>query len=385
MEKQNDNTPIEEIIPPVEGQQADAVEPAKPVEPTPPRVDDDGVIRINLDEGPKVPATPKGDNGNEGGPKPKEEGADDKPDLSEGAVLEEIVNDDPPADPPAQDDPPADPPKPEYPENIQKLVDFINDTGGTVEDYVALNKDYSNVDETQLLRDYYKNTNPDYTDEELDFVMEDKFSYDEDMDEERDIKRKQLAKKAEVKKAREHLESLKTKYYDEIKAGSKLTPDQKKAIDFFNRYEKESSEKEQTTVKQREVFNQKTEKLFSQDFKGFEYKVGEKVYRYNVKDPITVKQQQSDINNFTKKFLGDDKTLKDEKGYHKSLFTAMNADAIANHFYQQGKADAIKESIKTAKNIDMDPRGTHTYKPPTDGKFKARVVDEPTQKFKFKP
>lgn len=271
----------------------------------------------------------------------------------------------------------------ELPENIQKVVDFINDTGGTLEDYVSLNKDYSNVDDQNLLKEYYQKTKPHLSIDEIDFLIEDKFSFDEEIDEERDIKRKKLAFKEELAGAKNHLDGLKTKYYEEIKGGSRLTQDQQKAVDFFNRYNKETEEVTKVAEKQKSLFQQKTNQVFSDQFKGFEYNVGEKKYRFNVKNTDEVKTTQSDINNFVKKFLNENNEMSDAKGYHKSLFTAMNADTIANHFYQQGKTDALRESMGKAKNIKMDPRGVHNQ-PGNNSGIKARVVGESTSSIKMK-
>jgi len=258
------------------------------------------------------------------------------------------------------------------PENIQKVVDFMNETGGSLEDYVKLNTDYSNLNDKQLLREYYENTKPHLDKEDIDVLMED-FSYDEELDDEKSVRKSKIAFKEEVAKAKNHLESLKSKYYEEIKAGSKLTPDQQKAVDFFNRYNKESEEENKVAKNKSNVFLQKTDKVFSDNFKGFEYSVGEKKYRFNVKNASEVKQTQSDINNFVKRFLAEDSTMGDAKGYHKALFTAMNADAIANHFYEQGKADAIKNSVAKSKNVDMDPRGVH--EPVTEaGGLRVRAI-----------
>ena len=245
------------------------------------------------------------------------------------------------------------------PENIKKVVDFMNETGGSLEEYVRLNQDYSKQDDKSLLKEYYKQTKPHLDNEEIDFLMEDQFSYDEDTEEERDIKRKKLALKEQVASAKSHLDGQKSKYYEEIKAGSRLAPEQKKAIDFFNRYEVESEENNKVLQSQKSIFDQKTEQVFSNEFKGFEYNVGEKKYRFNVKDAKSVKNTQSDINNFVKKFLNDKNQMNDAKGYHKSLFTAMNPDMVANHFYEQGKTDAMKDSMVRAKNISMEPRKGH--------------------------
>jgi len=247
----------------------------------------------------------------------------------------------------------------ELPENIQKAVDFMNDTGGSLEDYVKLNQDFSSLQDDQLLKEFYKQTKPHLSNDEIDFMIDDSFSFDEDEDTEREVKRKKLALKEQVASAKSHLDGQKSKYYEEIKAGSRLAPEQKKAIDFFNRYEVESEENNKVLQSQKSIFDQKTEQVFSNEFKGFEYNVGEKKYRFNVKDAKSVKNTQSDINNFVKKFLNDKNQMNDAKGYHKSLFTAMNPDMVANHFYEQGKTDAMKDSMVRSKNISMEPRKGH--------------------------
>ena len=269
------------------------------------------------------------------------------------------------------------------PENIQKLVDFMEETGGDIEDYVRLNRDYSNFDDLTLLREFYTQTKPHLNAEEINFMMEDMFSYDEDVDEDRDIKRKKLALKEQVAQAKNHLESVKSKYYDEIKVGSKLTKEQQKAIDFFNRYNKDSEENKKLAEKQQRTFLNKTNQVFNEKFKGFEYNVGEKKFRFNVKNVKNVKDTQSDINNFIGKFLDENNQMSDAKGYHKSLFTAMNADAIAQHFYEQGKADALKQSVAKSKNINMNPRKEFNG-PVNNGGIKVKVLGDSSSDFKFK-
>jgi len=232
------------------------------------------------------------------------------------------------------------------PENIEKLVSFMEETGGTVEDYVRLNADYSSINNEALLKEYYKKSRPHLDAEEIQFLMEDEFSYDEDEDDERDIRKKKLAFKEEVAKAKNFLEDLKMKYYDEIKLRPSVSRDQQEAYDFFNRYKKN----EEQTKNQHERFKQTTKNLFSQDFKGFEYSLGEKKFRYGVQNPDQVAEKQSDISNFIGKFLDQDGNIADAQGYHKALYSAMNADKIAQHFYEQGKADAVKEVINNSKN-----------------------------------
>ena len=262
----------------------------------------------------------------------------------------------------------------ELPENIQKVVDFMNETGGSLEDYVRLNTDYSTLSETQLLREYYEAQNPHLDKEDIDFLMEDKFSYDEELDDEREVRRKKVERKQALAEAKRHLDGLKSKYYEEIKAGSKLNPEQQKAVEFFNRYNKESAEAAKIAERQAQRFTQESEKVFSQNFEGFDFNVGEKTYRFKVKDASSVKETQSDINNFVKKFLNDKNEMSDAKGYHKALFTAMNPDQIAQHFYQQGKADAIKESTAATKNVNMGARGAHESVTTSNG-WTIRAVD----------
>ena len=268
------------------------------------------------------------------------------------------------------------------PENIQKLVDFMEETGGDLSDYVKLNQDYSKLDDTSLLHEYYKQTKPHLDNEEISFLMEDTFSYDEDIDDDRDIRRKKLALKEQVANAKSHLDGQKSKYYEEIKMGSKLTGEQQKAVNFFNRYNKETEELNKSAESNRNSFMKKTNEVFNNKFKGFEYNVGDKNYRFNVKDVDKVKSEQSDINQFMTKFVNEDSTLKDPNGYHKALFTAGNPDAIAKHFYEQGKADAMKDSIAKAKNVDMNPRQSH--KTIETGGLKFKVLGDDSSDFKFK-
>jgi|TARA_Y100000033_G_scaffold32286_1_gene30877 hypothetical protein len=245
------------------------------------------------------------------------------------------------------------------PENIQKLVDFMEETGGDLQDYVNLNKDVSKMDDSDVLDEYYRATKSHLTAEERAFLLEETFGYDEEIEDEKEIRKKKIALKEQVAEARAHLDRQKSKYYEDIKAGSKLTSEQQKAIDFFNRYNKESKDQEKLSQANKRKFQQRTENVFNKDFKGFDYQVGEKKYRFNVKDVDKVKTTQSDINNFINKFVGEDSTIEDAAGYHKSLFTAMNADAIAKHFYEQGKADATKARVARDKNINLEPRKTH--------------------------
>tara|TARA_R110000822_G_scaffold37319_1_gene104522 strand:- start:900 stop:2087 length:1188 start_codon:yes stop_codon:yes gene_type:complete len=238
------------------------------------------------------------------------------------------------------------------PENIEKLVSFMEKTGGDIEDYVRLNADYSTIDNESLLREYYKQTRPHLEYDEVNFLLEDNFKYDEDVADEREIKKKKLAFKEEIGKAKNFLTDLKDKYYDEIKLKSNVTEDQKKAMDFFNRYQEDQN----AISTQREEFKRVTENTFNDDFEGFDFKLGDKKFRYGVKNPNEIVENQLDITNFVKTFLNKEGVLSDPKGYHKAMYAARNADTIATHFYEQGKADAVKDVVAKSKNITTEAR-----------------------------
>ena len=255
------------------------------------------------------------------------------------------------------------------PENVEKLVNFMEETGGTVEDYVRLNADYSSVNEEVLLKEYYSKTKPHLNEEEIKFVMEEKFDYDEEIDEERDVKRKKLAKKEAIAEAKNFLEDMKTKYYDEIKLRPGVTQEQQKAMDFFNRYNNE----QEIATQRHEKFINNTKQLFSNEFKGFDFEVGEKKFRYGVKDPSAVAENQSNLNNFVEKFLDNEGNVKDTRGYHKAMYAAQNIDKIVNHFYEQGKSDGIKTVVEGSKNPTTDTR--QTAGDINLGGFKVRAID----------
>jgi len=263
-------------------------------------------------------------------------------------------------------------PQIELPEAVKSLIDFMEETGGTIEDYARLNADYSSVDENSLLLEYYKSTKPHLSREEIEFMIDDKFSFDEDMDEERDIRRKKLAYKEELLHAKNHLEGLKSKYYQELKLGSRLTKDQQQAVEFFEKYKQEQTQAEELTAKQQKHFEAETSRVFNDNFKGFDFQVGDKKFRYNVKDVQETKQAQSNLFNAFEKYVDGNNLLSDARGYHKSLFAARNPDALANHFYEQGKADAIREMTAQAKNIKTDRQDSSGYV--EAGGTKVRVI-----------
>lgn len=268
------------------------------------------------------------------------------------------------------------------PESVEKLMKFMEETGGDLNDYVRLNTDTSKLDTTDILDEYYKQTKPHLSSEERSFLLEETFSYDEDVDSDKDIRKKKIALKEEAAKAKKYLDSQKDKYYNEIKAGSNLSVEQKEAIEFYNQYKQDSTETKKVNESNKEEFLRKTDTVFNEGFEGFEFKVGEKKFRYNVKNKEEVKVNQSDLNNFVSKFVDDNNQLQDASGYHKSLYAAMNADALAQHFYEQGKADAIKQSVAQSKNINTEARQTHGET--QVGGVKYKVLGDSSSDFKLR-
>ena len=270
----------------------------------------------------------------------------------------------------------------ELPENIEKLVSFMKETGGTLEDYVRLNADYSNISEVALLKEYYKKTKPHLDEEDINIILED-FSYDEDLDDERDIRKAKIALKEEVAKAKNFLEQIKSKYYDDIKLRPDVTQEQQKAVDFFNRYNQEQQRSKQLS----DSFQSRTKNYFTQEFKGFDFNLGEKKFRYGIKNNESVAETQSDLNNFIKKFLNKDGEVGDLQGYHKALYVANNPDRVINHFYEQGRTDALRELNAKSKNISNEPRQTQSGEIFVNG-LKVRAItgaDSTKLRIKTKP
>ena len=270
-------------------------------------------------------------------------------------------------------------PQVELPENVDKLLKFMEETGGTLEDYVNLNRDISSYDEGQILREYYKQAKP-WDSQEVNEYMEDNFSYDED-DDPREIRAKKRAFKEELFNAKKFLEGNKEKYYADLKLRKQqdIPQEYQEAFEYYNEYQQSVDSNEQL----KKSFLQKTDNVFSDNFKGFDFQVGNNKYRYKVNNVTDTKTQQSDINNFVKKFLGEDGQINDAKGYHKALFAARNADKLAEHFYEQGRADALRTSAKEAKNINMDPRKEGVIQTQSGQKFKV-VSGDSSSKLRMK-
>ena len=364
---------------------------------------DDGVYKVNLDKPPvqkeEKDAIPRettdslqdtGEKGLESGEKPKvalrgQSDEENKTLETKEQVLKEndsplelikedeevVVKEEEPSITKQQKEEVKEAEKQMLPENVEKLVIFMEETGGSLEDYVNLNRDISKYDNVTLMREYYKNTKPHLNQDDVEFLLNKNFSYDEEADDPSEVKAKQLAFKEELYNAQNHFTTSKEKYYADLKLRkqNEVAPEYKEAYDYYNNHKQLQEESE----KLQKDFLSKTDKVFSDDFKGFDFSVGKNKYRFKVDNPLKTKEFQSDIKNFANTFIGKDGTVADARGYHKALFAGANADKIANHFYEQGRADAIKDQAKAAKNIDMSPRSDNSNVMSSSGQ-KIRVV-----------
>ena len=271
-------------------------------------------------------------------------------------------------------------PQVELPENIDKLIKFMDETGGTLEDYVNMNRDVSDLSDGELLRQYYSQSKP-WDSQEINEYMEDNFSYDEEEDEPRDIRSKKRAFKEELHNARKFFNNHKEKYYADLKLNrqKEIPQDYQEAYNAYGEYTKEQELNKQLN----QVFLERTDNVFNDDFRGFDFQVGDNKYRYKVNNVNETKRLQSDISNFIKPFMNDKGEIGNVTGYHKALFAARNADKLAQHFYEQGRADALKQSAKDAKNIDMTPRQEGTIQTKTGQKFKV-VSGDSSSKLRIK-
>ena len=345
---------------------------------------EEGVIKVNLDKTEEDAIQERKTEEVSVGESPGDSGKVDEgveSDKSEGPI-ERITDEDEKeteVTPSVQETEVTPTPKVELPENVEKLVDFMKETGGSLEDYINLNKNYDDMSDVDVIRENYKKEKPHLDSEEISFLMDDAFLFDKEKDDPRDIKKKQLAFKEALYDAKKNLQSSKDKYYDELKF-NRATPEQQDALEFYNN----SKKQEESSKHLVDVFKQKTDKVFNDDFKGFDFKVGEDKFRFKVQDKHQIKEYQSDINNFIGEFLGSDGAIKDAAGYHKAIYAARNADKIAQHFYEQGKADAIKSSAKQSKNIDMGSRKDSSSNDAAKSGNQFRVVESDPSKLKFK-
>ena len=244
----------------------------------------------------------------------------------------------------------------DLPEDVSAYFKYKKETGRGIEDFVNLQKDYDNMDGNTLLSQYYTHTEEGLDSEDIKDLIEDKFNYDEELDDESDIKKIERAKKRELAKARKFFNEQKDKYKIPLESsGGGLSNEQTKEMESYKSYIKESNTTIEAQKKKYDYFLEKTDEVFNDEFKGFEFKVGEKSFTFKPGDNNELKSKQSDVNNFVSKFMDKESGLiADPQGYHRAISVAMNLDKFAEFFYNQGMTEAVDNVSKKSKNINMD-------------------------------
>lgn len=242
----------------------------------------------------------------------------------------------------------------ELPEDVSLFLKFKKETGRGIDDFVKLNRDFDSEDPNKLLFDYYKVNNPELDDEEVAFELETRFKYDEDLDDERDIKKKRIAHKQELTKAKNYFNQLKEQYKTPLESRGVVVPDEEKEqYNAFKQYAQSAKDVEREQAERAKYFAQKTEELFSNDFKGFGFKVGDSEFVYKPAEAEVIKRDQSNLTEFIKTFLDDKGYIKDPAAYHRAIAVARNPEAFAKFFYDQGASRTVDSIARESKNIDM--------------------------------
>lgn len=260
------------------------------------------------------------------------------------------------------------------PDEVSKYLDFKKETGRGFEDFIKANRSYDNLEDDQILKEYYSLTESDLDSEDIQYLMEDKFGYDEEVDDDRDIKKKNISKKRELAIAKKYLSKLSETYKTPLESsGGSYSEEQLKEINAYKEYVQKAQTEVESNKRKSEYFQKKTDEVFNSEFKGFEFNIGDKNVIYSSGDANEIKSKQVNVQSFINQYLGEDGLVNDAQGWHKALNAAMNPDKLAQYFYEQGKADAIGDVSKKSKNINMSLRQTPQSSPQKG--FQARAVN----------
>lgn len=244
----------------------------------------------------------------------------------------------------------------ELPEDVSAFLDYKKKTGRGISDYVKLNRDFDDMADDQLLTEYFKSTEDGLDEEDIQIMMDD-YSYDEELDDETEIKKIRLKKKKTVAKAKKYFNEQKEMYKQPLESSpAGISQSEMEEVEAALQYIKQSKSYEEELGRKREVFVNQTNSFFDNNFKGFDFKVGEKEIVYNPGDTQSLKKAQLDSSNFMKKYVDENNVITDVSGYHKAMAVAMNPEKFARFFYEQGQADATDNVTRKIKNIQMDER-----------------------------
>jgi hypothetical protein len=245
----------------------------------------------------------------------------------------------------------------ELPEDVAAYMKYKKETGRGIKDFIKLNEDIDESNPQSLLAQYYAQTESDLDSEDIQFMIDERFSFDEDLDDESDVKRKKLFMKKELAKAKKFFEEEREKYRAPLESsGMAVSTEDQEASKAYKEYMAQAQSVQEENQKRYEWFQQKTSEVFGDGFKGFEFAVNDKTLVYSPAEAAELKKSQSDIMNFIGKFANEDGLIEDAKGYHKALAVAMNPERFAKFFYEQGMSAAVDDVARKSKNINMDIR-----------------------------
>ena len=260
------------------------------------------------------------------------------------------------------------------PEDVSSFLKYKKETGRGIEDYVRLNRNFDEIQPDYLLAEYYLATDEAIDSEDVDDLL-DEFRWDDDVDDEKVVKKKKLAKKRAVVQAKKYFNEQKEQYKQPLESSAVVSSDESKKIEEYEQYLKSVRSNEEETRKKQDWFSKKTDEVFSSEFKGFEFTVGDKNVTYSPGDASEMKSKQSNVLNFINKFIDQDTGLmKDAQGYHRALSLAMNPEKFAKFFYELGQAEGVEDVVRKTKNVSMDIRKTPETAT-TQGGMKVRALN----------
>jgi len=244
----------------------------------------------------------------------------------------------------------------QLPEDVAAFMKYKQDTGRGFEDFVKLGKDFEKMDPDQLLKEYLSSTQEGLDSDDIETLM-DEYKFDTELDDESTIKKAKIAKKKVLAEAKKYFTSQKEQYKMPLESRTAFIPNEEKEIyDSYKQYTQQAKTIEEENNRKRQWFDQKTNDVFSGEFKGFEFNVNDKKFTFAPGDASELKKNQATPQNFINKFLDEQGLMKDAAGYHRSLSIAMHPDKFAKFFYEQGLSDATEDVMRKTKNINMSER-----------------------------
>ena len=263
------------------------------------------------------------------------------------------------------------------PNDVAAYLKYKKETGRGFEDYARLQKDYSNFSSDALLREYYTITEEGLDPEDIDDMM-DEFTIDEEIHEASDIKKIKLAKKKEIAKAKKFLRQQQEQYKQPLESRESSASESNEELIEYRQYLESAKTQQEDASQKREWFVKKSDEVFSSEFKGFKFKIGEDEVVYSPGSASELRKAQETPLNFVNKYLDSKGFIKDAEGYHKSLAVAMNPEKFAQFFYEQGKSQATDDVIRKTKNINMSERSAPEVS--VKSGFQVKAVSQPSSK-----